>query len=136
MGKLFDDIREDFKESLFSEFIGLQLGEVSDGKVTVSLPYQTSFENMQQTIHGGVYATVLDTVMGMTCRTIGFDAAITIQMSIQFLKPVREGTIYGEASIVSNNTKTMLVEGKLFDDARNLVAHSTGTFRVLKDADE
>lgn len=132
MGSNFERIREDFKQSLFSEFIGLQLDEVSEGKVILSLPYQKSFENMQQTIHGGVYATVLDTVMGLTCKTLGFDSAITIQMSIQFLKPVRQGAIYADASIVSNSGKTMLVEGRLFDEERNLVAHSTGTFRVLK----
>lgn len=132
MGNQFDEIREGFKQSRFSEFIGLQLDAVSEGKVTLSLPYQTSLENMQQTVHGGVYATVLDTVMGLTCRSLGYDAAITIQMSIQFLKPVRQGTIYADASIISHNNKTMLVEGRLYDEDKNLIAHSTGNFRVIK----
>ncbi len=125
-------VREGFKDSHFSEYIGLQMEEVEEGRVTLSLPYLTSLENIQNTVHGGIYATVLDTTMGMTCRSLGFDTAITIQMSIQFLKSVSKGTIYSEATVINQGRSTALVEGRLFDEDRNLIAYSTGTFRVSK----
>ena len=128
-----EKIQEEFKYSLFSDSIGLELSEVCEGHIKITLPYRKSFENMQETIHGGIYATILDTTMGLTCRTLGYDAAITIHMSIQFIRPVREEAIYCTASVISANSKTMLVEGRLFDQKDNLVAHSTGTFRVIKD---
>lgn len=53
-----------------------------------------------------------------------------IELNIQFLKPVIESTIYSEAKVVHQRRSTVLVEGKLFDDEKNLIAHSPGTFKV------
>ncbi|WP_153731783.1 PaaI family thioesterase [Sporosarcina obsidiansis] len=133
MTEYLDNIRDDFKKSFFSESIGLEINDVSEGNVKLVLPYRQSFENMQNTIHGGIYATILDTTMGLTCRTFDYDAAITIQMSIQFIRAVREEAIHSTATVISRNNKTMLVEGKLYDEQGYLVAHSTGTFKVVKD---
>ncbi len=72
--------------------------------------------------------------MGMAGRSLGFNEVMTIQLSIQYLKPVIESAIYSEATVVHQSRSTVLVEGKLFDEEKNLVAHSTGTFKVSKGA--
>ncbi|MFD1927966.1 PaaI family thioesterase [Sporosarcina siberiensis] len=127
-----DIVREDFKTSPFWDFIGLQMKELKKGYVELYLPYNPNFRNVRDSIHGGIYASVLDTTMGMAGRTLGSDEVMTIQMSIQFLKPVVEGGIYSEASVISESRSTALIEGRLFDEDKNLIAHSVGTFRVVK----
>ena len=128
-------VKADFKKSPFWEFIGLQMKELQVGHVELHLPFNPSFLNVRNSVHGGVYASVLDTTMGMAGRSLGFDEIITIQMNIQFLKPILEGAIYSEATVVHQSRSTVLVEGKLFDEEKNLIAHSTGTFKVSKGAD-
>ncbi|WP_438314420.1 PaaI family thioesterase [Sporosarcina sp. FA9] len=127
-----DIVREDFKTSPFWDFIGLQMKELKKGYVELYLPYNPNFRNVRDSIHGGIYASVLDTTMGMAGRTLGSDEVMTIQMNIQFLKPVVEGGIYSEASVISESRSTVLIEGRLFDENKNLIAHSVGTFRVVK----
>ena len=51
-------------------------------------------------------------------------------MDIQLLKPAIEGVIYSEATVIHKRRSTVLAEGKLVDKERNLIAHSTGTFKV------
>lgn len=132
MADHLDVVREDFKTSPFWDFIGLQMKELKKGFVELYLPYNPNFRNVRDSIHGGIYASVLDTTMGMAGRTLGSDEVMTIQMSIQFLKPVVEGAIYSEASVISESRSTALIEGRLFDEDKNLIAHSVGTFRVVK----
>ena len=129
-----DTVKTDFKTSPFWEFIGLQMRELQEGHVNLYLPFNPSFNNVRNSVHGGVYASVLDTAMGMAGRSLGFDEVMTIQMNIQFLKPIIEGAIYSEATVIHQSRSTVLVEGKLFDEEKNLIAHSTGTFKVLKGA--
>ncbi|MFJ7735556.1 PaaI family thioesterase [Lysinibacillus sp. NPDC097287] len=129
-----EKLKTDFKPSPFSEFIGLQMKELQEGHVELYLPFNPSFNNGHNSVHGGVYATVLDTVMGLVGKTLGFSEVMTIQLNIQFLKPVIECAIYSEATVVHQRRNTVLVEGKLFDEEKNLIAHSTGTFKVSKGA--
>jgi len=132
MGNHLDSIQKDFKTSPFWDFIGLQLKELKKGYVELYLPYNPNFRNVRDSVHGGIYASVLDTSMGMAGRTLGSDEVMTIQMNIQFLKPIVEGGIYSEASVISESRSTALIEGRLFDEDKNLIAHSVGTFRVVK----
>ena len=85
--------------SPFWEFIGLELLEIKEGHVELLLPFKISFKNTQNTVHGGIFASVLDTTMGMAGKSLGFDEAMTIQMNIHFLKPVLEGAIYSETTV-------------------------------------
>jgi len=132
MGNHLDSIQKDFKTSPFWDFICLQLKELKKGYVELYLPYNPNFRNVRDSVHGGIYASVLDTSMGMAGRTLGSDEVMTIQMNIQFLKPIVEGGIYSEASVISESRSTALIEGRLFDEDKNLIAHSVGTFRVVK----
>lgn len=129
-----DKVKPDFKTSPFWEFIGLEMKELQKGPVELYLPYNPAFNNVRNSVHGGVYASVLDTTMGMAGRSLGFDEVMTIQRNIQFLKSVIEGAIYSEALVVHQSRSTVFVEGILFDEEKNLIAHSTGMFKVSKGA--
>lgn len=126
-------LQTNFEKSPFWKLIGLQVKEVREGHVELYLPFSPSLLNIQSSVHGGVYASVLDATMGMVGRTLGFDHVLTMQMNVQFLKPVVEGIIYSEATVISQSRSTILAEGKLFDENQNLIAHCTGSFKVSMD---
>lgn len=125
-------ILEDFEKSPFWRLMGLQVKKLQIGYAELYLPFNPFLLNRRKTVHGGIYASVLDTTMGMAGVSTGFDQILTIQMNIQFIQPITEGTIYSEAKVIHQKRNTLLIEGKLIDEEKKLIAHSTGTFKVMK----
>ncbi|WP_461183704.1 PaaI family thioesterase [Virgibacillus kimchii] len=122
----------DFEQSNFWKFIGLELDSVEKGSVCLKLPIIPEFLNVKNSAHGGIYATILDTTMGFSSRSLGFDEVTTLEMDVHFLKAVSSGTIYSKGNVIHQNRSTVLVEAHLFDEDGNRLAHSTGTFRAVK----
>ncbi|MGG4169195.1 PaaI family thioesterase [Rossellomorea vietnamensis] len=125
-------VKADFENSPFWNFIGLELKELEEGHVLLALPIQKEFINVRNSVHGGIYASVLDTAMGMTGRSLGFDEVATLHLDIQYLKSVADGTVYSEASIIHQNRNTAFIEGRLKNEDGELLGHCTGTFKLSK----
>ncbi|MDV6377819.1 PaaI family thioesterase [Sporosarcina sp. GW1-11] len=125
-----ENVRQDFESSPFWKFAGLQTQKLEEGDVELYLPYRPEYDNVRGTIHGGMYMSILDTTMGMLCRSLGTSDVMTIQMATQFLKPVIQEAVYSKASVINRSRSTALVEGKLFNENDEMVAHCTATFKL------
>jgi acyl-CoA thioesterase len=123
---------QDFEGSNFWKFIGLELEKVEQGSVTLKLPIIPSFLNVKDSVHGGIYASILDTTMGFSARSLGYDEVSTLEMDVHFLKAVNEGTVHAVGKVIHQNRSTVLAEAGLYDKEGSRLAHSTGTFRVVK----
>jgi len=85
-------------------------------------------------LHGGVVMALLDSAMGHAVATIihasgRFNAAA--QMNINFLAPVKAGTLRARAEVVKVGKRLAVVEAKATDDAGTLVAIATATHSIL-----
>ncbi len=64
-------------------------------------------KNPQGTLHGGIIATVMDISMGhLLHKTVGIGA--TIEMKIQYLRPVREGKVTCEGRFIKKGRRLSL----------------------------
>ncbi|WP_207538820.1 PaaI family thioesterase [Sabulicella rubraurantiaca] len=123
---------EAFGDFFLSRFLGLQITYPSDA-CEVAFEAQDHLFNPQGTLHGGVLATALDIAMGhLIHRHAG--AGTTLEMKVQFLAPVRGGrvTCRGEAL---RRGGTWFLRAEARDDAGQLVAYATSTWKLLKTAD-
>jgi uncharacterized protein (TIGR00369 family) len=82
--------------------------------------------------HGGIIATLLDEAMGKVCRFR--DArAVTAEMSIQYLKPVR---VDEEITVVACETgfegRNIFQSGEIRNAAGDVLAKGTARFVVLR----
>src|SRR5699024_12054049 len=50
-----------FTSSDFWKFIGLEIDHYEAGSVRLKLPIKPSFHNIQHIVHGGIFASILDT---------------------------------------------------------------------------
>jgi uncharacterized protein (TIGR00369 family) len=82
--------------------------------------------------HGGIIATLLDEAMGKVCRFR--DArAVTAEMSIQYLKPVRvDEEITVEAFETGFEGRNIFQSGEIRDAAGDVLAKGTARFVVLR----
>ncbi|MFC7363906.1 MULTISPECIES: PaaI family thioesterase [Bhargavaea] len=125
-----DRIRADFETSEFFRYLGLQITRLDEEDVELYLPYKKELDNVQSTVHGGVYMSILDTMMGLKIRQLGFEAPVTIQMQTQFLKPLIGEAMTAHAALINQNRSTVLMEGKLHNQAGELIGYATATFKV------
>ncbi|NNK77528.1 MAG: PaaI family thioesterase [Litoreibacter sp.] len=97
------------------------------------LPLEPFLMNRYGIPHGGVYAVLLDTVMGY-CGCYTGDPkektlAMTLSMNTNFLSRPTGEFLIGEASRIGGGKRTFFAEGTIHDENGTLVATGSGTFR-------
>ncbi|WP_042456079.1 PaaI family thioesterase [Neobacillus dielmonensis] len=99
----------------------------------ITIPVNPVLNNNLKIVHGGITATLLDTVMGSLANyqlPEGY-GAVTNQLNIHYIAPGGGDFLNGKAKIIHRGTKTMVVEGDVFRSDGKKIAHATGTFFVV-----
>ena len=85
--------------------------------------------NPQGSLHGGIIATVMDISMGhLLNETVGKGA--TIEMKIQYLRPVHVGKVTCEGRFIKKGRKLSFMESRLSDQDGKLAAVATATWKM------
>ncbi|MBN6188115.1 PaaI family thioesterase [Aneurinibacillus sp. BA2021] len=125
-------LKDTFAKVPFWQHTGCVIEQVKDGSAVLSLTVAHEHMNGNMTLHGGVYATLLDNAMGLAARSQGDMKQATTNMNIHFLAAVSEGKIYARGRIVHRTKRTITTEARVETEDGTLLAMGTGSFRVLK----
>ncbi len=120
------------EEVTFSRHIGAKVEEVEPGRSVISIDVEDVHQNGAGTLHGGVYASLIDTAMGLSVLALVGVRTATIQMNVHFLGAVNEGRITCKSEVLHRTRRTATAEAKVRDADGNLVALGTGAFRVFE----
>lgn len=120
------------EEVTFSRHIGAKVEEVEPGRSVVYIDVEEHHQNGAGTLHGGVYASLIDNAMGLSVLALVGVRTATIEMNVHFLGAVNEGRITCESEVVHRTRRTATAEAKVHDSEGNLVAMGTGAFRVFE----
>ncbi|MFE6224903.1 MULTISPECIES: PaaI family thioesterase [unclassified Streptomyces] len=111
--------------------LGFTLEEVGDGRAVFALEPGEEHYNPIGSVHGGVYATLLDSAAGCAVHTtLPLGTAYTsLDLSTRFLRPITldTGTVRAVGTVVSRGRRTALAEAELYDGKDRLLAHATST---------
>ena len=115
--------------------LGMRFDEVEHGRVVVSLETRPDFANPMGAVHGGIAATMLDSVMGCAVHTtlpagVGYT---TLELKVNYIRTVRtDGRVLSaEGTVIHAGRRTATASGKVFDEQGKLVAHGSTTCLVL-----
>ncbi|WP_431956755.1 PaaI family thioesterase [Nocardia lijiangensis] len=118
------------------DLLGLEAETLEHGKVVFSLQTRPDFANPLGSTHGGICATLLDSVMGCAVHTT-LEAGVgytTLELKINYIRSVptdgRKLTATGTTIHVGRTTAT--AEGRVLDDQGRLVAHATTTCVIFR----
>ncbi|MET8777621.1 PaaI family thioesterase [Nocardia sp. NPDC050713] len=118
------------------DLLGLETEALEHGKVVFSLTTRPEFANPLGSTHGGICATLLDSVMGCAVHTT-LEAGVgytTLELKINYIRSVptdgRKLTATGTTIHVGRTTAT--AEGRVVDDQGRLVAHATTTCVIFR----
>ncbi len=115
--------------------IGFERMTLGDGVCRVELLPREYHTNPMGTMHGGVVATLLDTVLGCALLTqlAAGEGHTTATLEIKFLRPVTltTGCIIAEGRVIHRGRTLGTTEAKLTDSDGKLLATATSTLAMF-----
>jgi uncharacterized protein (TIGR00369 family) len=122
-----------FNEAVtFGKHIKSRVENVEPGRASLYIDVEDFHLNGNGTLHGGVYASLIDNAMGMAVLALVGTRTATVEMNVHFLGAVGGGRITCHADVVHRTRRMATAEAKVYDEEGNLVAMGTGTFRVFE----
>ena len=111
--------------------VGFELDEVEEGRVVFALEPGEHHYNPIGSVHGGVYATVLDSATGCAVHSV-LPAGVgytSLDLNVKFLRGMTTGTgrVTCEGRVVQRGRRTALADASLTDSQGRLLATATST---------
>jgi uncharacterized protein (TIGR00369 family) len=121
------------KKAPIARHFGMKLSYTDDGSAVIDLPYNPQLDHALGGIHGGVYATLLDSA-GWFAAAATHDISCwlaTSEITVRFFEPVAGLALRAVGRVLKHGKRQDIAEVRLYDEKNRLVGHATGTFIVL-----
>ena len=114
--------------------LGFVLKSIEPGRAVFEMEAGERHHNPMGTLRGGIYCDLADAAMGYAyAATLGEgETFTTIELKINFLRPVRKATLTAEARVVKAGGTLGYVECAVTDQEGRLVARAASTCMKLR----
>ena len=114
-----------------ASLIGLRLVAIEPGRARFELDADHRHHNPMGTLHGGILCDIADSAMGMAyASTLGEgESFTTLELKINFLRPVRSARLVAEGTIVQQGRSAGMAECVVTDQDGRLIAKAVSTMR-------
>ncbi|KMK66057.1 PaaI family thioesterase [Puniceibacterium sp. IMCC21224] len=120
----------------FPTHIGMRMTGWKQSWARFEMPLQPFHMNRHDNPHGGVHASLLDTVMGYAgCWTGDPEVrqmALTLSLNVMYLSRPKGTLLIGEGRQTGGGRSTFFAEAQVSDNTGELIATGTGVFRYRK----
>lgn len=110
----------------FSELIGARITEFGSGTATLEVPIRDDLRQQFGVVHGGVWAYAADNAITFAAGSVLGPAVLTAGVSIDYLRPAREGVLTVTARVVHASRRQAVCRADLSvvgDPRVHAVAH-------------
>ncbi len=117
----------------FEGLFGLELTEVSEGRMCGRVPVRDDLKQPAGLVHGGVYAAIAESLASWgTALAVMPEGKLAMGLSNQtsFLRPITEGTIIATATRRHRGRTTWVWEVELYDEQDRLCVLTRVTIAV------
>lgn len=122
------------KVNTFGNLNGMEFKILKPGDVQYTFTVMPEHESSPGVLHGGVMAAYMDAVMGVASLSLTTERGYltsTVEFKINFLKPILTGQIIkGEGKVLREGKRSIVAEGKIYNETGELVATGLGTFNA------
>lgn len=120
-----------------TETLGMHWESVEEGRVVFGLTPEEFHYNPIGTVHGGVFATLLDSACGCAVHStlpagVGYT---TLDITVKYLRPVTvdTGPVRCEGEVVHSSKRTAMAVATMTDESGRQLAHATSSCMILRD---
>jgi len=121
------DLAERARSIPFLRHLGLELLEYRPGLARMQLHLRDDHLNYLNTLHGGAICSLIDSVAYFALRPLlAQDIPLpTLEMKVNFLRPIREGIATAEAEALHAGKRLMVAQVRVTDGENRLCAFGT-----------
>jgi len=116
-----------------ARLLGFRIVEVAPGRAVFEMEAGPQHANPMGTLHGGILCDIADAAMGIAYASALEEGQTftTLELKINFLKPVWKARLRDEAHVVKRGRTVGLVECDVADETGSLVARASSTCLTL-----
>lgn len=117
-----------------AQLVGFRMVEADAGRVVFELEAGPQHASPLGTLHGGIVCDVADAALGCAHASLlaEDESFTTLELKINFLKPVWTGTLRAEGTSLKQGRTIGLSECRVTDESGSLVAYATSTLMTLR----
>ena len=140
MARMLDQIdmvrRGELPPPPVATLIGFSITSIEPGLAVMQMEAGPQHANPMGTLHGGILCDLADAAMGMAYASSldEGETFTTLELKINFLKPVWTGRLVATGRVVKGGHTVGLVECDIHDDKDRLVARASSTCMTLRGA--
>ena len=129
-------IKEHFSKDVpYIQFMDISVLETARGYARVSLTAKPEHGNTYGIVHGGICASLVDVVVGITLRTLK-NKIVTIETTTNYYEPAQIGdTLYATGTLIKEGKKILYGNAEITNQDGRHIAGGRGTFFILGEDD-
>ena len=114
----------------YAKFLGLELGEIHNGEVTIKLNVRDELKQNQGVVHGGAVASLIDTASAFAVLTQieTNERVTTTDLTIHYLRPITSGRMTATARVLRGGRRLFVLSIEVTNDLGLLVATAVTTY--------
>ncbi|WP_246088815.1 PaaI family thioesterase [Phreatobacter stygius] len=123
----------------FQKLIGWKVKVWEDGHAVITCEIRQDFMNRSGILHGGLIATLLDSVAGHAAfgappadPSQPRQGGVTLSFTINYLGTAKEGELTVTGRRTGGGKSIIFARAEVVDAAGQLIAEATGTFKRMK----
>lgn len=128
-------VRSESRPLHLGDLLGMEIVSIEQGSVAFAIEPEPRFANFNGTLHGGVCATLLDSVMGCAVHSaLAAGLSCTaIELKVNFVRAVSVGggRLLAEGKVIHLGRRIATAEGFIRDQDGKLVAHGSSSCLIL-----
>ncbi|MDQ1457913.1 MAG: hypothetical protein QOH28_3533 [Actinomycetota bacterium] len=116
----------------FPQFLGIEVEELRQDYARMRLPYRPEFRQPAGVVHGGVIASIIDTVVVPAVGS-GYDAPhhlFTVDFQLRFLAAVVDDDLVAEGWVSQRGRRIVFCDAEVRGGSGTLAATATLTYKV------
>lgn len=122
------------ENSPFYQLLNMKIEQVEKDYARVSIKIEKKHIQFLETVHGGVIASLADSAAAWAIYGSNNlkDIPVTVEMKINFLKPIKSGKLVAEARNVHKGSRIFVSDVEVKNSKGDLIAKSLLTYYLLK----
>ncbi|AXN38596.1 hotdog fold thioesterase [Peribacillus butanolivorans] len=114
--------------------LGIEMKEISDGKVVATMPVDERTRQPLGLLHGGASVALAETVAsvgGIQLVDSTKQAVVGLEINANHVRGVRSGHVIAEGNIIHRGKSTMVWDVKIRDNQNQLICISRCTLAII-----
>ncbi|MFC2033044.1 PaaI family thioesterase [Chloroflexota bacterium] len=122
----------DMNNAPYFKLLGMRVVALSEGYSRLVVPIDESMNSRNGALHGGVLSSLADSAVAMALFAMikPDEKPLTIDLNINYLRPVQGDQVTAEANIISRGRTIAVGVVDITDKSGRLVAKSRATYMI------